>query len=203
MNKIAAVAVMALMLGSVSGFAMPGRTLSVGLSPAEILAVIPAAADKTPAELTVSEHLALAGAASIALQESAYVHRAALASLMMPGAGQVLTGNYGLAAVHAGGQLLIAGAALAGVWYLTPSNLLDLSLSMADRKTAVRAYLNKDRIGEILPTMAVVAGSMTLTAINRLVAAHQAAGAARDNLASGKVSFEPAVGMMGLRMRWH
>jgi hypothetical protein len=183
-----------------------GMSKGLGIDPQKILDAAPGAADKTPDQLTLGERLALASAVSISMQEQSYVRHAAMASFMVPGAGQFQVGNYGLGAIHLGAEAAIIGGSAVALWYLAPPGLLDFSMTMEQRHAAMGAYLTKDRIGEILPAMGVVAGGALLSFINRAIAADGARKGAQANLASGKVKFEASLsmvgGMPGLGMSW-
>ena len=186
--------------------AMPGRSM-MGVTPEQVLEAVPAAADKTPEEWTLQERLAIASVFSVAMQESMYVRRAGGSSFLVPGAGQFMTGQAGAGALHLGAELLIAGASVAGMWYLTPDDLLDHSLTMDERHTLMASYLTPERIGELLPGMGVAAGTWVLSMVNRTLAARGAVRGAQANLADGSVSFEPVIGLGsiggGLRVRFH
>lgn len=187
-----------LAIGSVAAFAGPGPYRFPGLTADEILAAAPGIEDKTPAELTVGERLAIASALSLSMQKAMYVRHAATASFLFPGAGQAMTGSAGGALLHAGAELAIHGAALAGLWYLSPEPLKDFSLTREERKAAMALYFTQERIGELLPAMGVAFGGAFLSTLNRLVAAGSAAAAAKANIEAGKVTFEPIVGMGGM-----
>ena len=180
-------------------FALP--PMDAGRMPAlaadDILAAAPGIADKTPDQLTIGERLAVAGAVSVAMQKAAYVRRAAVASFMLPGAGQWMTGDYGSGALHLGAQAAIMAGGLAAIWYLSPADLRDLTLGREKRMDLMRSYFTLDRIGQILPSMGVAAAGMTLSLIDRVLAAKGARAEAQTNLDSGKVKIEPRLSMMG------
>ncbi|OHD17855.1 MAG: hypothetical protein A2Y38_13145 [Spirochaetes bacterium GWB1_59_5] len=212
MRKIAGLMLLIVSMSLTGAFAMPGtKTLpgryAMGVTSEELLAAVPTAADKTPQEWTLEERLAIASVFSVAMQESMYVRRAGMVSFLLPGAGQFMTGQTGAGALHLGAELLIAGAAVAGVWYLTPDDLLDHSLTRDERHAVMVSYMTPERIGELLPGMGVAAGTWVLSMVNRSLAAHGAARGALANLADGTVSFEPVVGLNsiggGLRVRFH
>jgi hypothetical protein len=179
----------------------------MGVTPGQVLEAVPTAADKTPDEWTLEERLAIAAVFSVSRQESMYVRRAGMYSFLVPGAGQFMTGQAGTGALHLGAEVLIAGAAVAGMWYLTPEDLLDHSLSMDERYDVMASYMTPDRIGELLPGMGVAAGTWVLSMVNRSLAARGAVRGAQANLADGTVSFEPVIGLGsiggGLRFRFH
>jgi hypothetical protein len=207
MRKQAAAIMMALAISVAGAYAGPGAQRLPGLTADEILAAAPGVANKTPAELTVGENLAIASAFSVSMQEAMYVHHAGAASLLFPGAGQAMTGSVGGALLQAGAELLIHGATMAGVWYLTPAELKDFSLTMEERKAAAAVYMTPERIGEVLPVMGVAFGGFALSTLNRLFSAGSAVKAAESNIADGSVSFEPILGPSsiggGMKIRLH
>jgi hypothetical protein len=188
-----------ILLAAGGAFALPGGDNPFGLSAETVLAAVPGAADKTPDQLTIGERLAIAETLSVARQKTAYVRRAAGASFMLPGAGQLMTGDYGAGALHLGAQAAIIGGAAAAVWYLAPSSLLDMSLTHDQRRDLMHSYFAPDKIGEILPVMGVAAGAMVLGLANRALAASGAARAAEAKIADGSVSFTPQLMMAGGR----
>jgi len=212
MRKIAGMMVI-MVLMSVNGvFAMPGQGAGsgysrMGVTPEELLEAVPSAADKTPEEWTLEERLAITSVFSVAMQESMYVRHAGMSSFLVPGAGQFMTGQTGAGALHLGTELLIAGGAFAGMYFLTPDELLDHSLTRDERHVLIAAYMTPERIGELLPGIGVAAGTFVLSVINRTLAAKGAVQSAQANLADGTVSFEPVIGLGsiggGLRVRFH
>jgi hypothetical protein len=193
MKKIALLAAMASTMASL--FAFPGH--GAGISPQDILAAAPSAANKTPDQVTMEERLAMASAFSLERQKASYVRRAAGASFVMPGAGQLMIGDYGSAALHIAAQAAIVGGSLAAMWYLSPDDLRDSSMTRDERRKAIHAYFEPDRIGEILPAMGVAAGGIALSIVNSVIASNGARSAAEDNIRSGRVTFEPSFAMMG------
>lgn len=199
------IAALALALVAAGAFAQhgPGR----GIDPALIFEAAPSAADKTEAELTIGEKAAIASAVSITLQEKAYVRTAGMASYILPGAGQIKTGDYLKGAVHLGAQAAIVAGTAAALHYLAPAELLDFSGTHEERHAAMSAYMTRERIGEVLPSLGVLAGGTLLSFINSGIASHGARAKAQANIDSGKVKFEPSVMMasgfpgIGLRLR--
>jgi len=207
MRKLTIAMMVALAVSVAGAYAGPGTHTMPGLTADEILAVAPGIADKTPDELTVGENLAIASAFSVSMQEAMYVHHAGASSLLFPGAGQAMTGSVGGALLHAGAELLIHGATMAGVYYLTPAELKDFSLTMEERKAAAAVYMTPERIGEVLPVMGVAFGGLAFSTINRLFSAHGAIKAAESNIADGTVTFQPILGPGslggGMKIRLH
>lgn len=171
-----------------------------GLTPPEILAAIPDGAGKTADDLTVAEWTALLGAASIAKQEDRYVGRAQFLSFVLPGTGQFMTGNYGGGMLRLGAELAIIGGTAAAYWMLLPSDLQDSSLSRSERRSIREDYWDSGDGAKLLPAMGVAAAGLTLSIVNRVLASSDAGDAARANIQSGKVSFEPNIYLSGTRL---
>lgn len=212
MRKITGLMLLIVAMSVVGAFAMPGAGVMpgrsmMGVTPAQVLEAVPTAADKTPAEWTLAERLAISSVFSVAMQESMYVRHAGMASFLVPGAGQFMVGQAGAGALHLGAELLIAGGAIAGMYFLTPDDLMDHSLTMDERHALMASYLTPERIGELLPGMGVAAGTWVLSMVNRTLAARGAVRGAQANLADGTVSFEPVIALGsiggGLRVRFH
>jgi len=212
MRKIAGLMMLIVSMSVAGAFAMPGagampgRSM-MGVTPEQVLDAVPTAADKTPEQWTLAERLAISSVFSVAMQESMYVRHAGGSSFLVPGAGQFMTGQAGAGALHLGAELLIAGGAFAGMYFLTPDDLLDHSLTRDERHALMASYLTPERIGELLPGMGVAAGTWVLSMVNRSLAARGAVRGAQANLADGTVSFEPVIALGsiggGLRVRFH
>ncbi len=212
MRKVTGLMLLIVSMSVVGAFAMPGKSAMpgrsmMGVTPEELLEAVPTAADKTPDEWTLEERLAIASVFSVAMQESMYVRHAGASSFLVPGAGQFMTGQVGAGALHLGAELLIAGGAFAGMYFLTPDELMDHSLTRDERHALMASYLTPERIGELLPGMGVAAGTWVLSMVNRSLAAKGAVRGALANIADGTVSFEPVIGLGrlggGFRVRFH
>jgi hypothetical protein len=197
---------LALALAAAGAFAQHG--MGKGIDPALIIEAAPGAAGKTEGELTIGEKVAIASALSVAMQEKAYVRMAGIASFILPGAGQIKTGDYLLGAVHLGAQAAIVGGTAAALYYLAPPELLDFSGTREERHAAMSAYMTRERIGEIFPSLGILAGGTLLSFINSEIASHGARAKAQANVDSGKVKFEPNVTMaqgfpgIGMKLRF-
>jgi len=209
MMRMRLTALLGVLLTGALLFAQGGMYKKYGLDPALILEAVPDAHNKTLDQLTLKERLDINAVVSIALQEKAYIKHAQMASFVLPGAGQVLTGQYGAAAIFGGVQLLISGASAVGLWYLMPADLKNYSHSHAEHKALLRSYMTDDRIMELLPAMGVSAGGTILSLLNRAISAKQARSSAEKNITEGKIEFAPYLGLsgltpaMGLRLRLH
>jgi hypothetical protein len=99
------------------------------------------------------------------MQESLYICHAGMSSFMIPGAGQFMTGQAGAGALHLGAEFLIAGAAIAGMWYLTPADLMEHTLTWSQRHTLVVSYMTPERSVDVLPAAGVAAGTRAAVSV--------------------------------------
>ncbi len=150
--------------------------------------------------MTVADAEKILGDISIARQKEFYVQRARLASLHMPGVGQFLAGDpVGGSLFIVGDVALFAGTVL-GAYFLLPANVqigsgagtgaggLDyLNTSLVGIKNAWEA----NSILSYLPSAGVVVGGMILKHLFGLWSSKSAAALARQNIADGKITFEP------------
>jgi len=148
--------------------------------------------------LTVGDLVAVASRVSVAAQKLRYVEKARMASMMLPGAGQFMTGNALGGSLFLVADLAVMAGAAAGAYFLLPSDVQFGSLNyfttpMATIKTTMMAHNYVD----FLPSMAVMAGGMLVKGILGHFSAASAAAAARTNIAEGKITFTPDFGFMG------
>ncbi len=145
-------------------------------------------------DMTVSDLEKITGQVSIAVQKSWYVRRAKMASKALPGAGQFMTGD------PLGGSLfLLADAAvvtgtLIGAYRLLPS----------DVRSDPHSWRSNSFV-DYLPSIGVVAGGTVAMMLLRWFSSTNAEAAARSNIESGKVSFQPVLFPemgMGFRLRF-
>lgn len=190
MNKkrFAAIAVMSAL--SISLFFAHER---VGFTPSEILGAVPEAGAKVPGEMTVEEWTTLAGAVSVANQEARYVNHAGVASFLLPGTGQFLTGDYAGGALYMGAEAAIIGGTAAACWFLLPEDLRDSSLSREERKTLKDEYSDE----ELMPAMCAASAGFVLMVVNSVFSSKDAHETALSNIDSGKVRFEPKIYLSG------
>ena len=135
------------LLIAVTGFTLTAQPFKRGTTPEEILKLVPGIGEKTIEELTIAEQLAIAGEMSIQMQENRYVHHAAMASFLIPGAGQFMTGDTLRGAAHLAGEAVIIGGVITGLYFLLPEDLLDWDLTKEERRDLMESYHTPDRIG--------------------------------------------------------
>lgn len=158
--------------------------------------------------LTVADMAQVAGRLSVAAQRVEYVNRAAMASLIMPGAGQLMTGNTLAGALFITGDVALAAGMAAGIYFLLPADLQFGSLNWFTAPfSTIKAAYESHSFVDYLPSAGVMAGGMLVRAILSHASSRMAVEEARENLASGKVTFQPRLDflgngfMMGMRMR--
>jgi TM2 domain-containing membrane protein YozV len=202
--------VCAVMAGALIGAAW-GQTPAPLTPEQELDKALTDAASTPLGNVTVGDVQALMMRVSLAAQKVAYVQRAGIASLMVPGAGQFMTGNPGSGALFATGGLAVFAGTLIGAYYLLPPSVqfdkLDyLGAPISTLKSAWKA----NSIEAYLPSIGVMAGGMIVRLVLGTFAARDAVQDARKNVAAGKVTFRPSLGMwsgmmgmgMGLRMSY-
>jgi len=167
----------------------------------EVAAILAPYMDRAPADLTLSELNEIGAALSIPMQKAAYVHRSAMASMMMPGLGQFMNGDAVSGSLFLAADVAVAAGTIVGYYFLMPEELrfsnLDYlhtpALSVHDQiKTAYESM----SLSDMLPLAGVVAGGAILHHIIAHVSAHHASQLAKDRIASGAVEFTPISGML-------
>jgi hypothetical protein len=148
--------------------------------------------------LTVADFAKLAERISIAQQKIEYVQKSALASMIVPGAGQFMNGDPLGGSLYLTADLAVAVGALVGAYFALPSNVQFGSLDYLNTPLGtMKTEWEKNTVMQYLPAMGVVAGGMLLKMIVGHFAAAGAAQEARDTIAQGKVTFKPTFGPMG------
>jgi hypothetical protein len=177
----------------------------------EIQAILHDESAAVPSSLTIGQMESLQERLSVPLQEQAYIVKSAVASLMIPGMGEMLNGDY------LGGTLLLTSdvALFAGTivaaYFLLPSQLqfgsLDyLTTPFSDIHAAWKSALQSMTFTQALPMLGVMAGSTILRAVLSGVSSHNARKLAEKRIESGAVTFEPRLflaklgGPMGIGM---
>ncbi|MGA2975535.1 MAG: hypothetical protein ABSF77_09525 [Spirochaetia bacterium] len=159
--------------------------------------------------LTVGDLEKVAERVSIATQKIQYVQKARMASFMLPGAGQFMTGDALGGSLFVAGDLTVAAGTLLGAYFLLPTNVQFSSLNWFTAPLSnVRTTFESNSFVQYLPSLGVMAGGMLLTAVLRHFSAGIAARDAWQNIQNGKVTFTPTLGFLdrgfgvGMRMRF-
>jgi TM2 domain-containing membrane protein YozV len=172
----------------------------------EITAIIDQNAATPLGTMTIADFEKIAGQVSVAIQKRQYVARARAASLMLPGAGQFMTGDPVGGTLFVAGDLGILVGTLLGGYFLLPQNVQFGSLDyLGTPFSAIRATWQSNTALQYLPSAGVIAGGAILEGFLRWFAGAHAANEARENISSGKVTFQPMLlpmmgpgGMMGM-----
>ncbi len=148
--------------------------------------------------LTVADIVRVAGRMSVAAQAQAYVRHAAVSSLVLPGAGQFMTGDTLGGVLFLAGDLAVITGTVLGWYFLLPANLQFTSLDYLNTPIeTIRTTWHSHTINDYLPSFGVAVGGMALRGILGYVSARLASKEARNNIASGKVQFTPRLGFTG------
>ena len=149
--------------------------------------------------LTVADLTRLAARISLAQQKLMYVQKARIASMIVPGMGQFMTGDPLGGSLYLVADIAIAAGAMVGAYYLMPDNVKTLDY-LNTPLAALKGTWEGNTAMQYLPAMGVMAGGMLVKMILGHFAASGAAAEARDNIQQGKVDFKPVFGFMGNRM---
>jgi hypothetical protein len=159
--------------------------------------------------LTVGDLLKAAERVSLASQKIHYVQRARMASMMLPGTGQFMTGDALGGSLYLTADLAVMAGTMIGAYYLLPANVQFMSFDYMNRPMAdIHTTWLSNNISSYLPSLGVMAGGMVLKGVLGHFAAQGAAARARKNIADGTVTFTPRLGFfdsgfgMGMMMRY-
>jgi hypothetical protein len=186
MKKIALVA--AALLAAAASFAGP-RTFS---PVAEAVAAL--AQERGESELgssTIDDVETAVARLSIALQQEAWIHGSAMASMAMPGLGQYMNHDALGGTLYLAGGLAVKAGAMIGAWFLLPANLQVnwFTTPVGTLETAYRANSAVD----YLPAVGVLAAGALLDTLLGHVSARGAVRLAEKNVLDGTKSFEPVL----------
>ena len=186
----------AALLCAVSAFAKP-RTFD---PVAEALAAL--ASDRGASELgsmTVADVERAVARLSVAMQQEAWIHGSAMASLALPGLGQFLNRAPLSGSLYLAGSAAVAAGTLTGAYFLLPPNLRAanwFTTPIDDMETAFKS----NSLVDYLPSLGVMAAGAVVDAVLRCVSASGAARLAERKVLDGTVSFEPVLIRSGTGM---
>ncbi len=128
---------------------------------------------------------------SIALQQEAWIHGSALASMAIPGLGQYLNHDALGGTLYLAADIAVKAGALVGAWFLLPDNLQVnwFTTSIGGLETAFRA----NRPIDYLPSLGVLAAGAVVDMVLGHLSARGAARLAEKNVLDGTISFEPVL----------
>ncbi len=160
----------------------------------EIEAIFDQNSETRLGDMTVSDLEKITGQVSIAVQKSWYVHRAKMASKALPGAGQFMTGDPLGGSLFLLADTAVVAGTLIGAYRLLPESV----------RSDPHSWKSNDFV-DYLPSIGVVAGGTAAWMLLRWFSSTKAEEAARSNIESGKVSFQPVLFPemgMGFRLRF-
>jgi len=164
----------------------------------EIAAALQDVASTQVGTLTIGDMVKIAERVSIAEQKIHYVRKVRMASMMLPGAGQFMTGDAVGGALFLAGDIVVVTGTLVGAYYLLPADLQFNSLNyFTSPFSTIRSTWESHSFVDLLPSMGLMAGGFILKVIIGHVSAAGAARGALRNIADGKVTFTPNLGFMG------
>lgn len=183
-------------------FALPGEPCGrgpwVGTDPdrkelnSEITSILDQNAQTQLGTMTVADLEKLAGEISIAIQKDQYVRDAGRASMILPGTGQLRTGDTTGGALFLAGDVVLFAGTLLGAYFLLPSNVQLSSMSyLGAPLSSIRSTWGSNTLGDYIPSIAVVAGGMAAQMLLRWISSRNAEDGARRAITSGKVTFQP------------
>jgi hypothetical protein len=178
----------AALLCAVSAFPRP-RTFN---PVAEALAAL--AADRGSSELgsmTVADVEKAVARLSVAMQQEAWIHGSAMASLALPGLGQFMNHAPLGGSLYLAGSAAVAAGTLIGAYYLLPANVQGNWFTTPIGTLETRFKSNS--VVEYLPSIGVLAAGAVVDAVLRCISASGAARLAEHKILDGTVSFEPVL----------
>jgi len=179
----------AALLCAVSAFPKP-RTFN---PVAEALAAL--AADRGVSELgsmTVADVEKAVARLSVAMQQAAWIHGSAMASLALPGLGQFLNRDPLGGSLYLAGSAAVAAGTLVGAYFLLPPNLRVVNW-FTEPIGALESYFKSNNAVDYLPSIGVMAAGAVVDAVLRCISASGAARLAERKVLDGTVSFEPVL----------
>jgi hypothetical protein len=128
---------------------------------------------------------------SIALQQEAWIHGSAMASMAVPGLGQLMNHDTLSGTLYLAGDIVVKAGALVGAYFLLPANLRVnwFTTSFGDLETR---HLAND-IVDYLPSLGVLAAGAVVDMVLGHFAARGAVRLAEKNVLDGTKSFEPVL----------
>lgn len=137
--------------------------------------------------------------------ERAYIQHAAAMSFMMPGAGQMATGDAGIGAAFLVSHLAVVAGSLVGSYFLLPADLrFDRLDYLGSPIASINGAWDSHSVLEYLPSFGIMAAGMLVDMPLRFFASQGAAKDARAAIKAGKVDLETSFGpgFSGWRLRY-
>jgi hypothetical protein len=143
-------------------------------------------------DLTIGEAEELLGEISIAYQKAAFVAKSRARSLMLPGLGQFMNDDAVMGVLFLSADLLVGAGTLLGAYFLLPGELrFDQLNYFKDSWSTIEQRWEAQSFEDLLPSLGVLAGGVLIQVVLRGVSSKHAVRLAKQNIAEGKITFEP------------
>jgi hypothetical protein len=156
-------------------------------------------------DIDVSTLFAVRDRLSVASQKDAYVRDMGIHSFLLPGLGQIQTGDTAGGIGFMAADLGVLAGAFVGAYFLLPSDLrFDRIDYFGSSVSAVHSAWTSHSVTEYLPAFAAFMAGMVLDQTLRHWSAAIARREAASTVEDGRVSFTPRVGIgfMGFDIAW-
>ncbi len=148
-------------------------------------------------DLTIGEAEELLGEISIAYQKSAFIAKSRAMSMMLPGLGQFMNDDVGMGVLFLSADLLVGAGTLLGAYFLLPDEIRFNQLNyFNDSYATIKGRWEDQSFADFLPSIGVLAGGGLIQVVLRGVSSKHAARLAEQNIAEGKITFEPKAYML-------
>jgi hypothetical protein len=163
----------------------------------QLEAVLAGKENTTIGDLTIGEAKELLGEMSIAYQKAAFVAKSRAMSLILPGLGQFMNDDAGMGVLFLSADLLVGAGTLLGAYFLLPGELRfdQLNYFTASYET-IKNQWEAQSFSDFLPSLGVLTGGVLIQLVLRGVSSKHAVKLAEQNIADGKITFEPKVYML-------
>ena len=149
-------------------------------------------------DLTFNEIEELLGRVSVPMQEAAHIQKSRAASFAFPGIGQYMNDDPLGGTLFLTSKIAVFAGTLVGTYFLLPQELQFGQIDYLNAsKDTIKSAWGSQSFMDLLPSIGVMAGGMLLQTGIRIFAASHAGKLAAQNIADGKITFEPLTLMTG------
>ena len=168
------------------------RTSEYDFLQKEIEMILAQEKGKKIGEYTLEEALKLQGQLSIVRQKAAFIKKSKTASFIIPGIGQFMNKKPLAGTLFLAGDILTAAGTIIGAYFLLPADLRVDQLDYFNTPLAtIKDNWKSKTFVDMLPSAAILAGGLVVHTVLRIFSSKNAAALARQNIAEGKITFEP------------
>jgi len=158
----------------------------------EAAAILKSIDDAPIGEFTLNEMKEIALDLSIPLQKMQFVKKSKVASAILPGFGQYMNKDPLSGTLFLISNIAVTAGTLIGGYYLLPDELQFESLDyFNDSRSTIHERLENQSAEDLLPTLGVLAAGVVVNGAVRFFSAAHAGKLAQENIAEGKIQFEP------------